>query len=161
MNITFNGNPLTLKGKEIKVGDLAPDFLLTDNDLNDVSLKDTSGKRVFVVVPSLDTPICDMSAKRFNEEATKLNNVSIYVVSMDLPFAQWRWCGATGSDKITTLSDYKHRSFGENYGVYINELGLLTRSIFIVDENNKVIYVEYCSEVKSEPNFQAALDALK
>ncbi len=161
MNITFNGNPLTLKGKEIKVGDLAPDFLLTDNDLNDVSLKDTSGKRVFVVVPSLDTPICDMSAKRFNEEATKLNNVSIYVVSMDLPFAQSRWCGATGSDKITTLSDYKHRSFGENYGVYINELGLLTRSIFIVDENNKVIYVEYCSEVKSEPNFQAALDALK
>lgn len=161
MNITFNGNPLTLKGKEIKVGDLAPDFLLTDNDLNDVSLKDTSGKRVFVVVPSLDTPICDMSAKRFNEEATKLNNVSIYVVSMDLPFAQSRWCGATGSDKITTLSDYKHRSFGENYGVYINELGLLTRSIFIVDENNKVIYVEYCSEVKNEPNFQAALDALK
>lgn len=161
MNITFNGNPLTLKGKEIKVGDLAPDFLLTDNDLNDVSLKDTSGKRVFVVVPSLDTPICDMSAKRFNEEATKLNNVSIYVVSMDLPFAQSRWCGATSSDKITTLSDYKHRSFGENYGVYINELGLLTRSIFIVDENNKVIYVEYCSEVKSEPNFQAALDALK
>ena len=137
MNITFNGNPLTLKGKEIKVGDLAPDFLLTDNDLNDVSLKDTSGKRVFVVVPSLDTPICDMSAKRFNEEATKLNNVSIYVVSMDLPFAQSRWCGATSSDKITTLSDYKHRSFGENYGVYINELGLLTRSIFIVDENNK------------------------
>ena len=102
-----------------------------------------------------------MSAKRFNEEATKLNNVSIYVVSMDLPFAQSRWCGATSSDKITTLSDYKHRSFGENYGVYINELGLLTRSIFIVDENNKVIYVEYCSEVKSEPNFQAALDALK
>lgn len=161
MNITFNGNPLTLKGKEIKVGDSAPDFLLTDNDLNDISLKDTSGKRVFVVVPSLDTPVCDMSAKRFNEEATKLDNVSIYVISMDLPFAQSRWCGATGSDKITTLSDYKHRNFGENYGVYINELGLLTRSIFIIDENNKVIYVEYCSEVKNEPNFQASLDALK
>ncbi len=161
MNITFNGSPLTLKGKEIKVGDLAPDFLLTDNSLNDISLADTKGKRVFVVVPSLDTPICDMSAKRFNEEASKLDNVSIYVVSMDLPFAQARWCGATGSDKITTLSDYKHRSFGENYGTYINELGLLTRSIFIVDENNKVIYVEYCSEVKSEPNFEAALNALK
>ncbi len=161
MNITFNGNPLTLKGKEIKVGDTAPDFLLTDTNLNDISLADTSGKRVLVVVPSLDTPICDMSAKRFNEEATKLDNVSIYVISMDLPFAQARWCGATGSDKIITLSDYKNRSFGENYGTYINELGLLTRAIFIIDENNKVIYVEYCSEVKSEPNFEAALNALK
>ena len=161
MNITFAGNPLTLKGKEVKVGDIAPDFLLTNNDLNDVSLADTNGKRVLVVVPSLDTPICDMSAKRFNEEASKLDNVSIYVISMDLPFAQARWCGATGSDKITTLSDYKHRSFGENYGTYINELWLLTRSIFIIDENNKVIYVEYCSEVKSEPNFDAALEALK
>ena len=161
MNITFNGNPLTLKGKEIKVGDTAPDFLLTDTNLNDISLADTSGKRVLVVVPSLDTPICDMSAKRFNEEATKLDNVSIYVISMDLPFAQARWCGATGSDKIITLSDYKNRSFGENFGTYINELGLLTRAIFIIDENNKVIYVEYCSEVKSEPNFEAALNALK
>ena len=161
MNITFNGNPLTLKGKEIKVGDTAPDFLLTDTNLNDISLADTSGKRVLVVVPSLDTPICDMSAKRFNEEATKLDNVSIYVISMDLPFAQARWCGATGSDKIITLSDYKNRSFGENYGTYINELGLLTRAIFIIDENNKVIYVEYCSGVKSEPNFEAALNALK
>lgn len=161
MNITFSGNPVTLKGKEVKVGDNAPDFLLSDNGLNDISLADTKGKRVFVVVPSLDTPICDMSAKRFNEEATKLDNVSIYVVSMDLPFAQARWCGATGSDKIKTLSDYKYRSFGENYGTYINELGLLTRSIFIVDKNNKVIYVEYCSEIKSEPNFEAALEALK
>ena len=161
MNITFAGNPLTLKGKEIKVGDIAPDFSLTNTDLNEVSLKDTNGKRVFVVVPSLDTPICDMSAKRFNEEASKLDGVSIYVVSMDLPFAQSRWCGATSCDKVVTLSDYKNRSFGENYGVYINELGLLTRAIFIVDENNKVTYVEYCSEVKSEPNFEAALEALK
>ncbi len=161
MNITFAGNPLTLKGNEIKVGDTAPDFLLTDNNLNEVSLKDTKGKRVFVVVPSLDTPICDLSAKRFNEEAAKLDGVSIYVISMDLPFAQARWCGATSCDKITTLSDYKNRSFGENYGVYINELGLLTRSIFILDENDKVTYVEYCSEVKSDPNFEAALNALK
>lgn len=161
MQVTFAGNPLTLKGTQIKVGDTAPDFLLTDTDLNDISLKDTKGKRVFVVVPSLDTPICDMSAKRFNEEAKELDGVSIYVVSMDLPFAQGRWCGATSCDKITTLSDYKTRSFGENYGVYINELGLLTRSVFILDENNKVIYVEYCSEIKSDPNFDAALAALK
>ncbi|WP_250277879.1 thiol peroxidase [[Clostridium] colinum] len=161
MNITFNGNPVTLKGNELKVGDVAPDFLLTDTSLNDISLADTKGKRVFVVVPSLDTPICDLSAKRFNEEATKFDNVSIYVVSMDLPFALTRWCGANSSDRITTLSDYKHRSFGENYGVYINELGLLTRSIFIVDEDNKISYVEYCKEIKSEPDFESALNALK
>ncbi len=160
MNVTFGGNPVTLKGKEVKVGDTAPDFLLTANDLSNVSLKDTSGKRLFVVVPSLDTPICDMEAKRFNEEAANLD-VSVYVISVDLPFAQSRWCGANSSDRITTLSDYKDRSFGENYGVYIEEFGLLTRAIFVVDENNKVTYVEYCPEIKSEPNFEAALEALK
>lgn len=160
MNVTFGGNPVTLKGKEVKVGDTAPDFLLTANDLSNVSLKDTSGKRLFVVVPSLDTPICDMEAKRFNEEAANLD-ASVYVISVDLPFAQSRWCGANSSDRITTLSDYKDRSFGENYGVYIEEFGLLTRAIFVVDENNKVTYVEYCPEIKSEPNFEAALEALK
>lgn len=161
MNITFGGNPVTLKGNEIKISDNAPDFLLTDNNLTDISLKDTKGKRVFVVVPSLDTPICDMEAKRFNDEACKLDNVTIYVISMDLPFAQKRWCGANNSDKIITLSDYKYRNFGENYGVYVNELGLLARAIFVIDENNKVEYVEYCSEIRSEPNFDAVLEVLK
>lgn len=161
MNITFNGSPVTLKGKQVQVGDMAPDFLLTNTSMEDVSLKDTKGKRVFVVVPSLDTPICDRSAKLFNEQVVNFENTYVYAISMDLPFAQSRWCGATNSDRIITLSDYKHRSFGENYGVYINELGLLTRSIFIIDENDKVIYVEYCSEIKSEPNFEAALNALK
>ena len=160
MNITFGGNPVTLIGNEIKVGDTAPDFKLVANDLSEVTLKDTKGKRLFVVVPSLDTPICDMSAKRFNEEAASLD-ASVYVISVDLPFAQSRWCGASCSDKIVTLSDYKDRSFGENYGVYISEFGLLTRAIFVVDENNKVTYVEYCPEIKSEPNFEAALEALR
>lgn len=161
MNITFNNNPVTLKGTPIKVGDNAPDFTLINNDLEEVNLKDTKGKRVFVVVPSLDTPICDMSARRFNEEATKLNNVSIYVVSMDLPFAQKRWCGSSSSDKITTLSDYKYRNFGENYGMYINEIGLLARCIFIIDEDNKISYVQYSNEIKSEPDFEEVLNQLK
>ena len=161
MNITFKGNSVTLEGKEVKVGDNAPDFNLTSNDLENVALKDTSGKRIFVAVPSIDTPVCDREIRRFNEEASKLEGVSIYVVSVDLPFAQTRWCGAAGVDKVTTLSDYKDRDFGKNYGVYIKELGLLARAIFVVDENNKVTYVEYCSEVGNDPDYDKALDAVK
>ena len=161
MNITFKGKSVTLEGKEVKVGDNAPDFNLTSNDLGNVTLKDTSGKRIFVAVPSIDTPVCDMEIRRFNEEASKLDGVSIYVVSVDLPFAQTRWCGAAGVDKVTTLSDYKDRDFGKNYGVYIKELGLLARAIFVVDENNKVTYVEYCSEVGNDPDYDKALDAVK
>ena len=160
MNITFKGKSVTLEGKEVKVGDNAPDFNLTSNDLGNVTLKDTSGKRIFVAVPSIDTPVCDMEIRRFNEEASKLDGVSIYVVSVDLPFAQTRWCGAAGVDKVTTLSDYKDRDFGKNYGVYIKELGLLARAIFVVDENNKVTYVEYCSEVGNDPDYDKALDAV-
>ena len=161
MNITFKGSSVTLEGNEVKVGDNAPDFNLTGNDLGNVTLKDTSGKRIFVAVPSIDTPVCDREIRRFNEEASKLEGVSIYVVSVDLPFAQTRWCGAAGGDKVTTLSDYKDRDFGKNYGVYIKELGLLARAIFVVDENNKVTYVEYCSEVGNDPDYDKALDAVK
>lgn len=161
MNITFKGSSVTLEGNEVKVGDNAPDFNLTSNDLGNVTLKDTSGKRIFVAVPSIDTPVCDREIRRFNEEASKLEGVSIYVVSVDLPFAQTRWCGAAGVDKVTTLSDYKDRDFGKNYGVYIKELGLLARAIFVVDENNKVTYVEYCSEVGNDPDYDKALDAVK
>lgn len=161
MKITFQGNPLTLKGQPLTVGSTAPQFTLIDTDLNEVTLDKTSGKRVFVVVPSLDTPVCDIEAKRFNEEASKLNDVSIYVVSMDLPFAQARWCGATNAKNIKLVSDYKFRNFGENYGVYINELGLLTRAIFVVDEDNKVTYVEYCEEITNEPNYENVLNSLK
>lgn len=161
MKVTFKGTPVTLENSEIKVGDSAPEFSLVNNELKDVTLSDTNGKRIFVVVPSVDTPVCDREIRKFNEEAAKLNNVTIYVVSMDLPFAQSRWCGGAGIDKVVVLSDYKNREFGKNYGVYIKELGLLARAIFVVDENNKVTYVEYCSEVSSEPNYEQALNAVK
>lgn len=161
MNIAFKGKNVTLEGNEVKAGDNAPDFNLTDNSLGNVSLSDTKGKRIFVVVPSVDTPVCDREIRRFNEEAAKLDGVNIYVISMDLPFAQIRWCGSAGVDKVTTLSDYKNRDFGKNYGTYIKEVGLLARSIFVVDENDKVIYVEYCSEVSSDPDYESALNAVK
>lgn len=161
MQITFKGTPVTLENQPLKVGDSVPEFVLTDNQLKDVTLKDTKGKRIFVVVPSVDTPVCDREIRRFNEEAAKINDVTIYVVSVDLPFAQTRWCGGAGIDKVVVLSDYKTREFGKNFGVYIKELGLLTRAIFVVDEDNKITYVEYCNEVSSEPNYEQALNSIK
>lgn len=160
MNITLNGEKVTLRGAEVRVGQEAPDFVLVDNGLNPVTLKDTKGKRVFLSVPSLDTPVCDMEVKRFNEEATKFGDTTIYVVSVDLPFAQARWCGTNDVDNVITLSDYKDRNFGENYGVYIEEVGLLARAVFVVDENNKVIYVEYCKEVSDNPDYDKVLEVL-
>ncbi len=161
MKVTFQGNPLTLEGTQVKVGDTAPDFTVINNDLNSLKLSDTKGKRVFLTVPSLDTPVCDTEVRRFNQEASKLGDVTIYTISMDLPFAQARWCGGAGIDKVITASDYKDREFGKNYGVYINELGLLSRAVFVVDENNKVTYVEYLNEITDEPNYDNALAALK
>jgi len=161
LEITFQGNPITLKGIQLRVGDKAPDFTLINNELQPVTLQDTKGKRIFVVVPSIDTGVCDMEVRKFNEEASKLNNVTIYTISMDLPFAQGRWCGAAGIKNVITLSDYKTREFGDRYGVYINELGLLTRAVFVLDEDNTITYVEYCSEVTDEPNYEAALQAAK
>lgn len=160
--VTFKGNPLTLLGNEVKVGDKAPDFKVVDNGLQAVTLADTAGTtRIFVAVPSLDTPVCDMEARRFNEEAAKLGDVKVYVVSLDLPFAQKRWCGATGVENVRVLSDYQDRSFGENYGVLIKELKLLARSVFVVDKNDTVTYVEIVPEVTNEPNYEAALAAAK
>ncbi|MEN8077131.1 thiol peroxidase [Clostridioides difficile] len=161
MKITFKGSPVTLVGDELKVGDDAPDFLVVDNNLNNVTLSDTSGKRIFVTVPSLDTPVCDTEVRRFNEEAAKLKDVTVYVVSMDLPFAQVRWCGNAGIDRVKTVSDYKQKSFGKKYGTLIEELCLLARAIFVVNENNKIIYVEYCKEVSSEPDYEGALKSVK
>jgi len=162
MKVTFQGNPITLKGTQVKVGDTAPDFTVVDNDLNPLKLSDTKGKRVFLTVPSIDTSVCDTEVRRFNQEATKLGeDVTIYTISMDLPFAQGRWCGGAGIDRVKTVSDYKDREFGNNYGVYINELGLLSRAVFIVDENNKVTYVEYCKDVINEPNYEEALRAVR
>ena len=122
MKVTFQGNPLTLEGTQVKVGDTAPDFTVVDNDLNPFKLSDTKGKRVFLTVPSLDTPVCDTEVRRFNQEAAKLGDVTIYTISMDLPFAQGRWCGGAEIDKVKTVSDYKDREFGKNYGVYIKIL---------------------------------------
>jgi thiol peroxidase len=161
MKVTFQGNPLTLEGTQVKVGDTAPDFTVVNNDLNPLKLSDTKGKRVFLTVPSLDTPVCDTEVRRFNQEASKLGNVTIYTISMDLPFAQARWCCGANIDKVITASDYKDREFGKNYGVYINELGLLSSAVFVVDENNKVTYVEYLNEITDEPNYDKALEALK
>lgn len=159
--VKFQGSPITLEGNTLSVGDKLPDFSVTTNDLGEFTLKDTNGVRVFLTVPSIDTPVCDMEVRRFNTEASKLNNVTVYTVSMDLPFAQARWCGAAGIENVKTISDYKDREFGENYGVYINELGLLSRAVFVVDENDKVIYVEYLEEITEEPNYDKVLDVLK
>ena len=161
MQITFNGDPITLVGPRLNVGDNAPDFLVVDNNFKNLTLKDTSGKRIFVVVPSIDTSVCDMEVRKFNEEATKLSDVTVYVISMDLPFAQVRWCGNAGIDKVITLSDYKQKSFGKQYGTLIEEFCFLTRAIFVVDENNKITYVEYCNDVINEPDYESALNAVK
>ena len=161
MNVKFQGNPVTLEGNIVKVGDVAPDFVVIDNGLKPVAAKDLKGKRVYVSVPSIDTSVCDMEVRKFNQEAAKLQDVKIYTISMDLPFAQARWCGSAGIEAVQTLSDYKDRSFGKEFGTYIKELGLLTRAVFVVDENNIVTHVEYCEEVTAEPNYEAVLNALK
>ena len=161
MKITFNGDPITLVENQVKVGDTAPDFLVVNNTLKDLTLADTNGKRIFITVPSLDTSVCDMEVRKFNEEASKLDDVTVYVISMDLPFAQVRWCGNAGVDRVKTVSDYKQKSFGKNYGALIEEFCFLTRAIFVVDENNKITYVEYCKDVINEPDYEGALNAVK
>jgi len=159
---TLKGNPLTLVGPELKPGDAAPDFSLVDNALKPVALKDTGNKvRIVSVVPSLDTPVCDAQTKRFNEEAAGLPNVDIITVSMDLPFAQKRWCGAFGVDKVKMLSDHKDASFGSNYGTLIKELRIESRAIFVLDSNNKIRHAEYVKEVADFPNYEAALAAAR
>lgn len=158
--ITFKGNPLTLIGPDVKVGEKAPSFTALANDLSPVTLECSKGKtRLLVSVPSLDTPVCDLEVRRFNEEASKLQNVEVVIISMDLPFAQSRWCGAAGATNVKTVSDHRDASFGTNYGVLIKELRLDARAIFVVDANDVVVYKEIVSEVTSEPNYQAALDA--
>ena len=159
---TLRGNPFTLVGPELKPGDPAPDFTLVDNALKPVTLTDT-GKhvRIISVIPSLDTPVCDAQTKRFNEEAAKLPGVDILTVSMDLPFAQKRWCGAFGVDKVRMLSDHVEGSFGSHYGTLIKELRIESRAIFVVDPTNTISYAEYVKEVADHPNYEAALTAAR
>ncbi|MBF0501635.1 MAG: thiol peroxidase [Candidatus Riflebacteria bacterium] len=159
--VTFKGNPLTLIGPDLKVGDKAPDFVLLANDLTPVKFSDTKGVRVFTTVPSLDTPVCDAQVHRFNEEAGKLASVSIYAVSADLPFAQKRWCGAAGISAVKTLSDHREMSFATSWGVCVKELRLLARSVFVVDSQNTIVYKELVKEMTTPPNFEAALEAIK
>lgn len=159
---TMRGNPLTLVGPELKPGDKAPDFHLVDNSLKPVNLADTGRNvRIISVVPSLDTPVCDAQTKRFNEEAAKLPAVDIITVSMDLPFAQKRWCGAFGVDNVKMLSDHKDASFGTSYGTLIKDLRIESRAIFVLDRDNTVRHVEYVREVADFPNYEAALSAAR
>jgi len=160
--VTLRGNPMTLIGAELKAGEKAPDFKLLSNDMKPVTLADTGGKvRIIASVPSLDTPVCDAETRRFNEEAAKLAGVEILTVSMDLPFAQARWCGAAGVKSVRTLSDYRERSFGPAYGVLIQELQLDARAVFVLDKENTIRYVEYVKEIAEQPNFEAALEAAR
>ncbi len=159
---TLKGSPMTLAGPQLKPGDKAPDFTLVDNNLKPVTLKDTGNSvRIISVVPSLDTPVCDAQTKRFNEEAARLPGVDIVTVSMDLPFAQKRWCGAFGVDKIKMLSDHKDGSFGASYGTLIQELRIESRAIFVLDKNNRVVHAEYVPEVADHPNYDTALAAAR
>lgn len=157
----MRGKPITLVGQPVEVGQDAPDFLVVDTDFNPVTLKDTAGVRIFASVPSLDTGVCDAEARRFEQEAAGLDGVSVYVISMDLPFAQRRWCGAAGAERVKTLSDHRHASFGQNYGVLIEEMRLLARAVFVVDAGNKIVYAEYVPEVTNHPNYEKALEAAR
>ncbi|MBW2192477.1 MAG: thiol peroxidase [Deltaproteobacteria bacterium] len=161
--VTIHGNPLTLIGPALEKGNPAPDVELLDNDLNPVKLSSFQGKVcVISSVPSLDTPVCDMETRRFNTEAEKLGDtVAVLTVSMDLPFAQKRWCGAAGVENVVTLSDHRNAAFGEAYGVLIKELRLTARSIFVVDPNGVIQYIQTVSEVSEEPDYNAVLDAVK
>ncbi|MFB9326031.1 thiol peroxidase [Paenibacillus aurantiacus] len=160
---TLKGNPITLIGPELKKGDQAPAFTLNKSLVEAVSLSDYAGKiKLISVVPSIDTGVCDAQTRRFNEEAGNLgDNVVVLTVSVDLPMAQARWCGAAGIDKVTLLSDYKDNSFGEAYGVLIKELRLDMRSIFVIDGNDTIQYVEVLSEMTEHPNYEQAIEAVK
>ncbi|RSL32943.1 thiol peroxidase [Salibacterium salarium] len=161
-NVTFKENPMTLMGNEVKPGDKAPDFTVLANDLSEVSLEDSKGKvRLISVVPSVDTGVCDQQTRRFNEEAANLDGVEVLTISCDLPFAQKRWCAATGIENLQVLSDHRDLSFGKNYGVAMEELRLLARSIFVINSDGEITYTEYVPEATNHPNYEAAIEAVK
>jgi len=161
--VTMRGNPMTLVGPELKPGQKAPAFTAVGKGLAPVTLDQFKGKvKIIAAIPSIDTPVCDAETRRFNEEASKLpGDVQILTISMDLPFAQARWCGAAGVDKVTTISDWRAAEFGQKYGALIKELHLLARVVFVIDKNDNVVYSEYVKEVANQPNFEAALDAAR
>ena len=161
--ITFKGNPMTLLGPGLKVGDTAPDFSVVDNGLAPGTLASSAGKiRIISAVPSLDTPVCDTETRRFNQDAASLpDKVLVLTISLDLPFAQKRWCGAAGIDRVTTLSDYRERSFGTAYGIVIKELVLLSRAVFVIDASDTIRYIQIVPEVTEEPDYAAVIAAAK
>ncbi len=164
--VTLKGNPVTLEGAEIKPGDDAPDFTAIDNGLQPVSLAAARGKVVILsAVPSLDTAVCDTETRRFNEEASGLGEgIEVWTISGDLPFAQKRWCGAAGVDRVKTISDFRNHAFGKNYGVQIKDgplAGLTTRAVFVVGKDGKVKHAEYVSDITHEPDYEAALKAAR
>ena len=161
--VTLKGNPQTLVGNDLTVGDTAPDFTLTANDLSSKSLSDFSGKvKIIAAVPSLDTGVCDTEMRRFNKDAAELSNdIVLLTVSVDTPFAQKRWCGSAEAGNLVSLSDFKDHSFGEAYGVRMKEAGLLARTVFVVDKNDKVTYKELVGEVADQPDFDKAIAAAK
>ncbi len=161
--VTMKGNPVTLIGKALKAGDLAPDFEVVGNDLSPVKFSSYRGNVCIVsAVPSLDTPVCDMETRRFNQEAENLGaDIAILTVSMDLPFAQKRWCGAAGVDKVITLSDHRTAEFGIAYGLLIKDLRLLARAVFVVDREGIIQYIDLVKEIADEPDYDAILSAVK
>ena len=163
IGVTMKGNPVKIYGYDVQVGESAPNCTLTANDLSSFELSGLKGKKVILLtVPSLDTPVCDIEAKRFNQEALKLgNNIKVVVISMDLPFAQKRWCGQTNCDQIITLSDYKEASFGQSYGVLLKDMRLLARAVFVVDANGILQYKQIVPEITQEPNYEEVLEVVK
>lgn len=164
--VNFKGTPVALGGSEVKVGQDAPDFAVADNGLAAVRLADNRGKVIVLsAVPSLDTPVCDKETRRFNEEAGKLGGgIEIWTISMDLPFAQKRWCGAAGVSAVKTLSDFRDRAFAQNYGLLVKEgplSGLAARAVFVVGKDGKVRHAEYVNDITSEPDYEAALAAAR
>lgn len=161
--VTMRGNPLTLLGPELRPGDDAPDFTCLSTSLQEVHLADSRGKvRILSVVPSLDTPVCDLQTKRFNEEAGKLGEgVVVYTVSADLPFAANRWCGANAAKNVQCLSDHRSMSFGDAWGTHVKELRLDARAVFVVDQRDKIVHAQYVKEIAEQPDYDAALEAAR
>ncbi|TSB48057.1 thiol peroxidase [Alkalicoccobacillus porphyridii] len=160
--ITFKEKPMTVLGNEVKIGDKAPDFKVLANDLSEVTLADSKNRvRLISVIPSIDTGVCDAQTRKFNEAVGEVGNVDVLTISVDLPFAQRRWCAASGLDHVKTLSDHKDLSFGTAYGLVLEELRLLARAVFVVDSNDTIVHAEYVSEATNHPDYEQAIEAAK
>lgn len=161
--ITMKGHPLTLLGNPVEIGEMAPEFTVTNSNLEDVKLSDYKGKTIILsVFPSIDTPVCANQTRHFNKKAVELgNDVVVLAISKDLPFALNRFCAAEGIDRVHALSDYKSSDFGLKYGFLIKELMLLSRGVIVIDKRGKLVYAEYVSEITNEPDYKAALEAVR